>query len=49
MTCTSGVGATRVTSQVTGAARAPASETSSGQMTGTFVFLVSQMRSVVSP
>ena len=49
MTCTSGVGATLVTSQVTGAASAPARETSIGQMTGTFLCLVSQMMSVVSP
>ena len=49
MTCTSGVGATLVTSQVTGAARAPARETSIGQITGTFLCLVSHMMSVVSP
>jgi hypothetical protein len=49
MTCTSGVGPTRVTSQVTGAASAPARAISMGQMTGTFVCLVSQMMSVVSP
>ena len=49
ITCTSGVGVTRVTSQVTGAASAPARETSMGQMTGTFMRLVSQMRIVVSP
>ena len=49
ITCTSGVGATLVTSQVTGAASAPARETSIGQMTGTFLCLVSQMMSVVSP
>ena len=49
MTCTSGVGVTLVTSQVTGAASAPASETSIGQITGMFLCLVSQMMSVVSP
>jgi len=49
MTCTSGVGATRVTSQVTGAASAPARDTSIGQMTGTFLCRVSQMRTVVTP
>jgi len=49
MTCTSGVGATLVASQVTGAASAPARETSIGQMTGTFLCLVSHMMSVVSP
>ena len=49
MTCTSGVGATRVTSQVTGAASAPARDTSIGQMTGTFMCRVSQMISVVTP
>ena len=49
MTCTSGVGATRVTSQVTGAASAPARETSIGQMTGTFLCRVSQIRAVVTP
>ena len=49
ITCTSGVGATLVTSQVTGAASAPARETSIGQMTGTFLCLVSQMMSVVRP
>ncbi len=49
MTCTSGVGATRVTSQATGAASAPASEISTGQMTGTFRCRVSQMTSVVTP
>ena len=49
MTCTSGVGVTRVTSQVTGAASAPARDTSIGQMTGTFMCRVSQMMSVVTP
>ena len=49
MTRTSGVGPTRVTSQVTGAASAPASATSIGQMTGTFLCRVSQMMSVVTP
>ena len=49
MTCTSGVGATRVTSHVTGAASAPAREISIGQMSGTFLCRVSQMMSVVTP
>ena len=49
MTCTSGVGVTRVTSQATGAASAPARETSTGQIIGTFLFLVSQMTPVVIP
>ena len=48
MTCTSGVGATRVMSQATGAASATAREISTGQMTGTFLFRVSQMTSVVT-
>ena len=44
-----GVGATRVTSQVTGAARAPASDTSNGTISGTFFPLVAQRISVVTP
>ena len=49
MTCTSAVGATRVTSQVTGAARAPASDTSNGTTSGTFFPLVAQRIRVVTP
>ena len=49
MTFTSGVGATRVASHVTGAASAPARDTSIGQISGTFLCRVSQMMSVVSP
>ena len=37
MTVTSAVGATRVASHVTGAASAPASDTSSGKISGTFL------------
>jgi hypothetical protein len=38
-----------VTSQVTGAARAPASATSSGTITGTFLCRVSHKIAVVTP
>ena len=49
MTFTSAVGATRVASQVTGAASAPASDTSSGKISGTFLCRMSQRMMVVTP
>jgi hypothetical protein len=49
MTRTSGVGATLVASQVSGAARAPASATSSGTITGTPARRVTQRMSIVTP
>jgi hypothetical protein len=49
MTWTSGVGVTRVTSQATGAARAPASDTSNGTITGMFLRRVSHRIAVVTP
>ena len=49
MTVTSGVGLTLVASQVSGAASAPASDTSSGKMSGTFLCRMSQRMTVVTP
>jgi hypothetical protein len=49
MTLTSAVGVTRVASQTTGAASAPASDSSSGMIGGTFVCRVSQSTTVVTP
>jgi hypothetical protein len=49
ITSTSGVGCTRVASQVSGAASAPASDISSGTSIGTFLCLVSQMKTEVTP
>ena len=48
MTVTSAVGATRVASHVTGAASAPASETSSGRISGRFLCRVSQKTTVAT-
>ena len=49
MTFTSAVGATRLASQVTGAASAPASATSIGKISGTFLCRMSQKITVVTP
>ena len=49
ITSTSGVGFTLVASQVSGAASAPASDMISGTSIGTFLCLVSQMKTEVTP
>jgi hypothetical protein len=49
ITCTSAVGVTLVASQVTGAASAPASDTSSGTISGTFLCRVSHKMTAVTP
>ena len=49
MTVTSAVGATLVASHVTGAASAPASDTSNGKISGTFLCLMSHRMIVVTP
>jgi hypothetical protein len=49
MTVTSAVGFTLVASQVSGAASAPASDTSSGMISGTDLCRVSQRTAVVIP
>ena len=49
MTFTSAVGVTRVASQTTGAASAPASATSSGMISGTRLCRVSHKTTVVTP
>jgi hypothetical protein len=48
MTFTSAVGSTLVASQVSGAASAPASDTSSGMISGTFLCRVSHKMMVVA-
>ena len=49
MTVTSGVGLTLVASQVSGAASAAASDTSSGKISGTFRCRMNQRMIVVTP